>query len=236
VVPPICGLFTLLVVGTASSVRGTVPDAADYSIHQFLAKDDTQPSYRATRRLEAENGSRRGWLEAATAYSPEKGFLYHITAEGGSAYIRGKVLRAVLDGEREAIAKGETARSSLDRTNYAFQANGVDSDGLANVQLTPLRKERVLVAGTMFLQPIDGDLVRLEGRLAKSPSFWVKNVDIIRSYERIGDAVVPVLLESKAQMRLLGPATLRMTYLYSEIEGRPVTAAPAAELTRRTLR
>src|SRR4029079_3129147 len=122
------------------------------------------------------------------------------------------------------IAKGETARSSLDRTNYTFQASGVDSDGLANVQLTPLRKQRVLVAGTMFLQPIDGDLVRLQGRLAKSPSFWVKNVDIIRSYERIGGTVVPVALETKAQLRFLGDATLRMTYAYSEIDGPPLAS------------
>ena len=182
-------------IGIASSVRATVPDAADRSIHQFLAQDDTQPRYRATRRLEAENGGRRGWLEAVTDYSPEVGFRYQITAEGGSSYIRGKVLRAVLESERDAITLGETARSSLDRTNYAFEAIGVDTDGLANVRLTPLRKDRVLVAGTMFLQPIDGDLVRLQGRLAQSPSFWVKDVDIIRSYERIGGAVVPVTLE-----------------------------------------
>jgi hypothetical protein len=30
------------------------------------------------------------------------------------------------------------------------------------------------VAGTMFLQPDDGRLVRLQGQLAKSPSFWIK--------------------------------------------------------------
>ena len=91
--------------------------------------------------------------------------------------------------------------------------------GLANVLLSPRRKEPVLVAGTMFLQQRDGILVRLEGRLAKSPSFWVKNVDIVRTYERIDGNVVPVALETKAQVRFLGEATLRMTYVYSEIDG-----------------
>jgi hypothetical protein len=137
--------------------------------------------------------------------------------------IRAKVLRAVLRGEREVIRQGDTARSSLVRANYTFQPNGVDEDGLANVLLSPRRKEPVLVDGTMFLQPSDGNLVRLEGRLAKSPSFWVKNVDIVRKYERIGGVVMPVALESKAQVRLLGgAATLRMTYIYSEIDGRSV--------------
>jgi hypothetical protein len=217
----------LIAIGLAPSVRATPPNAADHPIHQFLEQDDTQHPYRATRRLEAENGSRSGWLEAVTDYSPQTGFCYLITGEGGSAYIRGKVLRAVLDAERDAIATGETARSSLDRTNYAFESNGLDADGLAKVQLTPLRKDRVLVAGTMFLHPIAGDLIRLQGRLAKSPSFWVKDVDILRLYDRIGGVVVPVALESRAQLRLLGPATLRMTYVYSEIDGRPVASSQA---------
>ena len=209
----------------APRVQATVPDVADNSIQQFLAQDDAQPAYRALRRLEAKSGDRQGWLEAQTDYSPETGFDYEITSEGGSGMIRGKVLRAMLEGEREVISQGDSARSSLARANYIFQPNGVDDDGLANVLLSPRRKEPVLVAGTMFLQPSDGNLVRLEGRLAKSPSFWVKNVDIVRKYERIAGVVMPVALESKAQVRLLGgAATLRMTYAYSEIDGRALSS------------
>jgi hypothetical protein len=177
------------------------------------------------RRLEAENGSRAGWLEATTEYAPETGFRYEVTAEGGSEYIRTNVLRAVLEGEQEAVARGEIGRSSLGQENYTFQAAGVDDDGLANVLLSPRRKERILVSGKMFLQPDDGSLVRLQGVLAKSPSFWIKNVEIVRSYARIEGAVVPVSLESNAHVRFLGPATLRMTYVYSHIDGRDVGAS-----------
>jgi hypothetical protein len=195
-------------------------------MRQFLEQDDTQHPYRAVRRLEAENGGRRGWLEAVTSYSPDSGFSYQITAEGGSGLIRSKVLQAVLEGERELIAQGEAARSALDVTNYAFQPNGVDDEGLANILLSPKRKEPALVSGTMFLQA-DGNLVRLKGRLAKSPSFWVKDVRIVRSYRRIQGVVVPVALESTAHVRMRGPATLRMTYVYSEIDGQGVSSAAA---------
>ena len=210
----------LLAIGFSSSARAIAGNAADDSIKRFLAQDDAQPHYRALRRLEAENGSRKGWIEAVTEYSREAGFTYAITAEGGSSYIRSKVLRAVLDGEREVIAKGETARSSLALVNYSFQANGIDDSGFANVLLSPRRKERVLVKGMMALNVADGALVRLQGRLAKNPSFWLKNVDIVRIYERIGGTVVPVDLETKAQVRFLGNATLHMTYVYTEIDGR----------------
>src|SRR4026208_2273409 len=87
-------MFTMAGLGT--QLGATIPDPADHSMRQFLAQDDTQRPYRATRRREAENGRRTGWVEAVTEYSPERGFRYEVTAEGGSDYIRSKVLRAVL--------------------------------------------------------------------------------------------------------------------------------------------
>jgi hypothetical protein len=217
----------LSIVATAVAISPRVQahagDAGD-SIRQFLAQHKTQPAYRALRRLEARSGDKQGWMEAMTTYSAETGFDYEIMAEGGSGVIRTKVLRAVLQGEREAMNQGETATAALVLANYTFAPMGVDDDGLANVLLSPRRKEPVLVVGTMFLQPAHGDLVRLEGRLAKSPSFWLKTVDIIQKYERVTGVVVPVALESKAQLRFFGSATLRMTYEYSEIDGRTVSS------------
>lgn len=212
-------LIAMMVFGAYA--HASAPDAADHSIKQFLAQDDTQHAYRAVRHLKAENGSRKGWLEAITEYSPDAGFRYEITAEGGSGYIRSRVLKALLDAEREVIARGETARSSLTLSNYRFEPNGIDTDGLAIVLVSPRRKERVLVSGMMALKATDGTLVRLQGRLAKNPSFWIKDVDIVRTYARIDGYVVPVSLETTAQVRFLGEATLRMTYVYSEIDGRP---------------
>lgn len=212
-------LFTMLML---SNIRATTGSVADHSIKQFLAQSEGQHSYRALRRLEAENGDRSGWIEALTEYSTRSGFRYELTKGGGSSYIREKILGAVLDAERDAIAQGETSRSALAPSNYAFQANGVDADGLANILLSPRRKERVLVAGTMFLKPDDGELVRLQGRLAKNPSLWVKSVHIARWYDRIAGVVLPVKLDSTAELRLLGPATFRMTYQYVEIDGHSV--------------
>ena len=120
------------------------------------------------------------------------------------------------------VAAGEDTRSSLARINYNFQTKGIEDDGLAHVLLVPRRKERALVAGVMLLRPDQGELVRVEGRLARNPSFWVRNVDIVRTYERIGGVVVPVAMDSKAHIRFFGSATFRMTYSYAEINGQPV--------------
>jgi hypothetical protein len=216
----------LLVLAVVPTVRATAPNAADQSIERFLTRQSDQHPYRATRRLEAKNGSREGWLEAKTEYSPSGGFRYQITAEGGSSQIRTRVLRAVLDGEQDVIALGEAGRAALAPSNYAFQPNGVDAEGLANVLLSPKRKERALLSGVMFLRPDEGELVRLQGRLAKNPSFWVRNVDIVRKYARIHTAVMPVAIESTAHVTFLGAASFRMTYDYQEIDGRSVRSNP----------
>jgi hypothetical protein len=207
-------------------VRATVTDAADSSIRRFLAQNDDLHPYRAFRRLEAENGDRKGWVEADTEYSALRGFRYDITAQGGSSYIRRKILWALLDGEREMIAQGDIGRSALAQANYEFRPYGVDADGLAHVLLSPRRKDGVLVRGTLFLRARDGAPVRLQGRLTKSPSFWVKNIDIVRTYARVGGTVMPVALESSADVRWFGPAVLHMTYTYSEIDGRSIVSPP----------
>jgi hypothetical protein len=212
----------LLAIVLVPPVHAMLPDAEN-SMRQFLARDDVQPAYRAVRRLEAENGNRSGWLEAVTDYSAQSGFAYSVTAEGGSEHIRSKVLRAVLDAERDMIKRGEAGRALLIGANYAFQLNGIGEDGLMSVQLSPRRKERTLVSGQMFLTPGDGHLVRVQGQLAKSPSFWIKSVAVVRTYGRVAGTVVPVELKSHAQLRLFGEGTLRMTYHYSHINGRPVS-------------
>ena len=210
----------LIAVGLVPVLQATAPDPDD-SIRQFLARDAAAPAYRAVRRLEVVNGTRSGWLEAVTEYAPNTGFRYQVSAEGGNAYIREKVLRGVLDGEKEVIARGEATRSSLVGDNYTFQAKGIGDDGLVTVMVSPRRQERTLVSGHMFLAP-GGRLVRLQGQLAKSPSFWIRSVAIVRTYDRIAGRVMPVAMESQAQMRMFGRATLHMTYQYSHINGRPV--------------
>lgn len=202
---------------TAASIP--TPDPTD-AVQKFLAQPLARHSYRATRRLEATWGGQHGWLEVETDFTPANGLDYEVTAEGGSGYIRSRVLRALLEEERRLIARGDSSRAAISSDNYTFSNDGIDEHGLARVTLRPLRKERPLIVGRMFLTPEDGELVRVEGRLAGNPSRWISRVDVVRSYRRINGVVVPVLLESTAQLHLLGRSTLLMVYRYSEIDDR----------------
>ena len=110
-----------------------------------------------------------------TDFSLASGLRYEVTAEGGSGYIRERVLRSLLEEEKKLIARGRTAGAAISKDNYAFTAEGINEERLAAVGIRPLRKERSLILGRMFLT-MDGVLRRVEGRLAKNPFFWVTRV------------------------------------------------------------
>jgi len=194
-------------------------------LQRFLARVDGPPvEYRALRHLEARNDHFRvsGWMDAWTEFDHAGGFRYEVVGEGGSSYIRKKVLLAALDGEQKLWASREPQRASVTLDNYSFQNGGSTQDGLEWLGVTPRRKDVLLVDGSIFLQPADGELARIEGRLSKSPSFWTRRVEIMRQYQRIGGVRVPVTVESVAHVLIAGRSTFRMTYEYQTINGQHV--------------
>jgi hypothetical protein len=216
----------LLSAGVLIEVTAGSGPADGTAVEKYLARPVVATQYRATRRLEATGSGQRGWLDARTEFSPASGMHYEVTAEGGSGLIRSRILRSLLEQEKTLIAQGDAETVAIDATNYRFADGGTAADGLVRVLLDPRRKHRALIAGAMFLSPDDGDLVRVEGRLAKSPSFWLKKVEVVRSYRRINGVLVPIALQSTAQVRLLGGSSLHMTYDYSEVNDGPVVPNP----------
>src|SRR5262245_38844743 len=114
---------------------------------------------------------------------------------------------------------GSPARAALTLDNYEFADGGIATDGLASLMLKPRRKGELLVDGMIFVNPDDGDLVRLEGRLVKSPSFWTRRVEIVRWYKRFAGIRMPIALESVAHILIAGRSTFRVTYDYESVNG-----------------
>jgi len=138
--------------------------------------------------------------------------------------VRGKVLRPWLDNEKKMWAAGDPERASLTHANYAFADKGMTADGLAWVGVKSRRKDVLLVDGSIYVNPQDGDLVRIEGRLTKTPSFWARRVEVVRHYGRINGVHVPVAIESIANVLIAGRSTFKMIYEYETINDQRVGA------------
>ena len=188
------------------------------------SSDELLTSYRAFRRMHAksEKFNQEGWLDAWTEMD-ETGFRYTIVSERGSDYVRNKVLKAVLQREQEIVAGGAD-KAALTDDNYTFSETQPE-DGLRYVLLKPKRKDVMLVEGRMVLDADNGDLLRVEGKLSKNPSFWTSLVNVIRHFAKLDGVRVPVSTESVAKVKFAGQSRLDVAYEYESINGRPVSLA-----------
>jgi len=215
--------LSLLVVALSGGLLVQTPFGAERppSLERLLALGDPDPwQYRALRHLEARNdkmgksASMDVWTEGDA-----NGFRYQIVSEEGSEYIRNRVFRQTLATEKAMWSSDEPNKAALTPDNYAFEDAGPQPDGSCSLVVRPLRKDVLLVDGKIFLSPTDGDLIRMEGKLSKSPSFWTRHVQIKRWYKRFAGIRMPVALESTANVRIAGQSTFRMTYEYESVNG-----------------
>jgi hypothetical protein len=224
------GLGVSLLAASVAALPGAHTNAAGPAnpspaiLQRFLALDNPTPTqFRALRHLEARNekfekSARMDvWTEADA-----DGFRYTIVGEDGSDYIRSKVFRASLDAERDMWSPGSPDQGAVTPANYVFEDRGAQPDGLASIAMKPRRKGLLFVEGAIYLNPDDGELVRIEGQLTKTPSFWTRRVEIVRWYQRIAGFRMPTALESVANVRVAGVSTFRMTYEYEIINGQRV--------------
>ena len=207
----------------ATTPAPTAPSAA------ILGLNDETPlaQYRALRKMHAqsEKSDHEGWLDAWTEFDAQ-GFRYQIVAERGSGTVRNRVLKAILEREQELIANGDFGRGEITPENYEFGAE-TERNGLRYVLIKPKRKDVMLIDGRLVMDS-RGELLRVEGVLAKNPSFWTTRVNVTRHYSRVDGVRVPMATESLAQVRFVGPSRLQVHYEYETINNRDVRAAALA--------
>lgn len=221
--------LTIAVMVLASLAPTGAQDPASVQLERVLARFNVPapPGYRAFRKMEAGSPSsgKHGWLEVWTEHRPGTGFSYEVVREGGYEYVRNKVLRGLLKGEAELIAHGRPLRAPIVPRNYTIKEGGITEAGLTRLLLHPVRKSDGIIRGSALIEPASGGIVRMEGRLTKSPSFWVRDVDVVWKFIPIGDSIVPVELTASARVFFHGRQPFKMTYEYESIEGRPAPEA-----------
>lgn len=220
-------LIALLSFATLASLSADASSAkadAEPALQKFLSRPD-EPilQYRARRVLEGHNErfNMHATLEAVTELSPAGQFTYAVVSQSGSEYIREK-LRQMLETEAKVLRSGDPSRSALTADNYELTPGDDAEPGIVKLLAKARRKDVSLIDGAVFVTSDDADLVRVEGRMAKNPSFWTSRVYLVRRYERVGGVRVPVRLDSTAQIKFAGESTMTMVYDYEMINGAAV--------------
>jgi len=209
-----------------ASGRGAASPAVDPVLERFLTRaDEPLTHFRSTRHLEAQNDrfNKEASMDVVTELFPDGRFTYNILRENGSETIRKRVMRGLLETEAEQATAKDPSRYAVTPANYTVVAGGMADDGTVKLLAKPRRKEVGMVDGAVFVTSTDADIVRVEGRMVKTPSFWTTRVDVVKRYARIAGVRVPVRLDTTAHVRFAGTSTMSMTYHYEMVNGREVS-------------
>lgn len=173
--------------------------------------------YSAIRTYEVRND--KGKVHAKTVvvvqYQAPGSKTFSTTSEEGSKIIRRLVFKGLMESESEAAAGRSHHDSAVGPENYTFNLLGQeDADGYHCyvVEAVPKRKDKYLFEGKVWIDAKDFAIVKIAGRPAKNPSFWITRVDFVRRYQKVGEFWLPLQDESITHVRLYGKKILTIDH------------------------
>jgi len=174
-----------------------------------------QYSVQSTYRVQNDKGEMRAETQALLSYRAPDSKEFKIISEKGSGLIRSRVFKPLMDVEVESAADRNRVDSSITPNNYTLALLGeeeVAGSPCYIVQATPKRADKYLFSGKIWIHSVEFAIVKIEGQPAKIPSLWIKRVDFVRRYQKIGEFWLPLKNESVTRVRLFGKNTLTTDY------------------------
>ncbi len=177
---------------------------------QALNRDRIR-SYTVTReyRLYGGNSSEAdSQVMADISFVPPTRKDYEITKTLGSGQGE-KIVRKVLDHEQEMASNWES--TALTAENYEFQLLGDEiSEGRRCyvLQIDPKRESKDLIKGKAWIDAESFNVRRIEGEPAKSPSWWVKHLQLTLRFSEVKGMWLQTGAQANADIRMLGKRVL----------------------------
>ncbi len=188
-----------------------------------------------TYQLRNEEGKTRAEAQVVLQFQAPNLKRFRTVSEYGSM-----IGQAVFREMQQSEVEGARNQVTISPENYQFDLVGeewTDGKRCFVFAVKPLRKERLLFEGRIWVDAEEFAIVKIAGRPARNPSWWIKNSEFVRHYGKVGDFWLPVRDESISQVRLWGKNVLVVDYnnyqvVPKEERGRPVPAsAPRAQPT-----
>lgn len=216
--------------------RYSTEQVVDNLVQMNLHRVQALRSYESNRIYKVEyhgfGGSRSAEMAVKLKYTSPRSKEFTVESTSGSKLLIDKVLKKLLEAEKEALDVEVQRRSALSRDNYNFKLVGVEdtpSGPMYVLTVEPKTKEKFLYRGQIWVDAKDFAVQRLVAEPAKNPSFWTKKSDIEQIYRKVNDFWLPERNHSLSSIRLGGRAELTIEYKDYQITG----AAPVANLSRK---
>jgi hypothetical protein len=234
-------MIGVLVLGFAASAWGAaandqLPDGN--AVAAKLVAQDTQrqtvaAGYHGMRRYVLDNERMNKHAEIVVrvecAADGTKHFEF-VSQEGWKGAYK-HVVSKMLASEAEASHSETKQRTRLNLDNYEFHTvrTALFGDRMAYVvDLVPKRHEERLIKGQAWIDAQDYAVVRIEGEPAKNPSFWVRSVHFVHTYQKDGALWFPETTQSMTEVRIFGETTLTIHYFDYAPNHPPATQTASA--------
>ncbi len=187
------------------------------------------PAYTVTRQYQlSAAGAPRPSSEvvAQVSFIPPSAKDYVIVKSEGNERGVG-IVRRVL--EREVSMATHTQPHDVSSANYDFALLGretLDGHDCYVLQLTPKREAVELVRGKAWVDAGNFEVRRIEGDTAKSPSFWLKKLNVTINYGHVNGVWLETSTQAVADVRLAG------THVFTSKELNVETATLSARSTK----
>jgi hypothetical protein len=172
----------------------------------------------------------KGKLHALKSISKLGKITYHALGFSGDNSVKTEVIARYLKAEVDAAQDGQNFTISPE--NYKFKYKGMEErDGrdVYILHVNPRHKKVGLFKGELWLDAQTYLPVRESGSFVKTPSIFLKKMQFVRVYEIQNGVSVPQRLESKAEVRFIGPVELNINYLKFSKEDADTVAGVATD-------
>jgi hypothetical protein len=148
----------------------------------------------------------------------------------GDGFVKSNVIIRLLQSEVDHVQKDDPAATALSDDNYKVSYKNTTElqSRLVHVfQVKPRANRPGLFKGKIYLDAHTGSMARAEGRVAKTPSLFIKRIEFVQDYKEFGAFTFPVHIHSEARTHLVGRAVVDI-YHY---DYQPVSGTRTAQLT-----
>jgi hypothetical protein len=175
--------------------------------------------------------SRTGRLRAIRRLVPFGKPEYQVLEMAGDQTVKQQVIFRYLSADVKAAAIPSSS-VAITTSNYKFHYKGAvktDQGAVYAFSITPHKKREGLIKGELWIDGETGAVVRLSGSMVKSPSIFIKHIDLTRETDLRDGVARTRVTHLSINTRLVGRAELTITEQpYTAAES---TAGSTAEST-----
>jgi hypothetical protein len=217
------GSRTTLPAGSNTAAKAAAPDLPSSTVLPRMAPELALQVYHGRTVLQAQDlaaysaitivraqlpeTEQQGEIEVQRHFSAPHTLLFTAVHYTGDGFVKSNVITRLLQSEVDHVQKDDGALTAINDKNYKFSYKGTAhvNDRLVHVfHLKPRVKRPGLFKGRIFIDVYTGSLVRAEGQVVKSPSFFVKKLEFAQDYADVGNFTFPSHMHSEAKARVVG--------------------------------